>query len=133
MNKDLSSTGFTGIVVHWFTIILKLQQIAIAHNLWEFVRSIFYMPFSNEVDVMSNFKHQINQGCRKVWKSERASSNLVGIIYPLILIGLNDLPKPVVRGNCPPCPIGFRQFCVSSGSHKIFMLKEFWGSNWFWF
>ena len=33
MNKDLSSTGFTGIVVHWFTIILKLQQIAIAHNL----------------------------------------------------------------------------------------------------
>ena len=46
------------------------------------------MPFSNEVDVMSNFKHQIIQDRRRVRKSERASNNVMGIIYPLILIGL---------------------------------------------
>ena len=58
------------------------------------------MPFSNEVDVMSNFKHQIIQDRRmSVWKSERANSNVVGMIYPLILIRLKWSTKICGEGR----------------------------------
>ena len=50
------------------------------------------------------------QDRRKVWKSERASSNVVGKMGSLLVgIGLTDVPKSggtISPSPCPPVPMG---------------------------
>ena len=63
-------------------------------------------PFDN------SFSKWVLQRCHYVFKSGWATSNVVGIICPLVGIGLTDLPN--IRPVAPLAPLAprFRHYCV---------------------
>jgi hypothetical protein len=84
------------------------------------------------------------QGRRNVWNYELGgSSNVVGIIFPLVGIGLIDLPKPggANRSPCPPSvpkSLYWKQCCwiryvyVLKSTGRITMHMWLCVSSWFW-
>jgi hypothetical protein len=71
--------------------------------LWE--RAI---PGASKVSIISNQNYLYNQGWRKVKKFGGASRNVVGIIFPLVGIGLTDLPNTEGASGTPGSGITFK-------------------------
>ena len=71
--------------------------------------------------------HPLGALHRAVGRSENpggARSNVVGIICPLILIELTDLPKIRDGGSAPPPPTPWlRQFCNSKCDKRVGAMK----------